>query len=170
MNEQQFREQILPLSQRLFGLSLRITGNRDEAKDVLQDVFLKLWTTRETLHEIKNIAAFATTIIRNQSLDRLRLRKPTIDIDIAGHRIEQEIDPTDNDNAEKLALISRTLKHLSEIQQKVFTMRDIECLEFEQIANETGMTEENVRVTLSRARKRIRELIEERQKVVTCRN
>ncbi len=170
MNEQQFKEHILPLSQRLFSLSLRITGNRDEARDVLQDVFLKLWTTRETLHEIKNIAAFATTITRNQSIDRLRLRNPTLDIDIAGHRIEQENEIPDNENAEKLALISRTLKYLSEIQQKVFTMRDMECLEFEQIAKETNMTEENVRVTLSRARKRIRELIEDRNRTETYRN
>ena len=81
MNEQQFKEQIIPMSRKLFGLCLRMMGDSDEAKDIVQDVFLKLWSTREVLNSIENISGYVATITRNRCLDKIRLRKPTIDAD-----------------------------------------------------------------------------------------
>ena len=67
-------------------------------------------------------------------------------------------------------LITRLIPHLNEAQQKVFTMRDIECLEFNEIAFELGLSEENIRVILSRARKKLRELIENKTMQLTLNN
>ena len=147
------------MSRKLFGLCLKITGNSDESKDIVQDVFLKLWSTREVLNTIDNIPGYVSTITRNRCLDKIRLRKPTIDADYAEAHINKALEEPDDDSQEKLALITRLIPQLNEIQQKVFTMRDIECLEFSEIASQTELSEENVSVILSRARKKLRELI-----------
>lgn len=170
MNEQQFKEQIIPMSRKLFGLCLRMMGDSDEAKDIVQDVFLKLWSTREVLNSIENISGYVATITRNRCLDKIRLRKPTIDADYASAQIHKALEEPDDDKQEKMMLITRLIPHLNEAQQKVFTMRDIECLEFNEIAFELGLSEENIRVILSRARKKLRELIENKTMQLTLNN
>jgi RNA polymerase sigma-70 factor (ECF subfamily) len=64
------------------------------------------------------------------------------------------------DEDERLLLVENALRKLPELQQKVFNLRDIERLEFEDIANELDTSPEHVRVLLSRARKRIKQIIE----------
>ena len=54
--------------------------DEDEARDVVQDVFLKLWQRKETLEEIENIEAFAMRMTRNRCLDVIRANK-TVPID-----------------------------------------------------------------------------------------
>jgi RNA polymerase sigma-70 factor (ECF subfamily) len=162
MDDHQFKEKVLPLSHRLFGLCVKIIGNNDEAKDALQDIFVKLWTSRDSLESIKNIEAYAVTITRNYCLDKLRLRKENISIE----KIYLYDDSEDQVSLEytenyKLNLINSALTELTPIQQKVFVMRDIERMSFEEISINLGITEENIRVSLSRSRKKLRELVKE---------
>lgn len=162
MDDHQFKEKVLPLSRRLFGLCVKIIGNNDEAKDALQDIFVKLWTSRDSLESIKNIEAYAVTITRNYCLDKLRLRKENISIEKIHLYDECEdqinIEYTEN---HKLNLINSALKELTPVHQRVFVMREIERLSFEEISIKLGITEENIRVSLSRARKRLKEIVKE---------
>ena len=64
-----FRTTVLPLSDRLFRLALRITMNRAEAEDVVQDTLLKVWEQRNEWEQIDSLEAFALTICRNRALD-----------------------------------------------------------------------------------------------------
>jgi RNA polymerase sigma factor (sigma-70 family) len=162
MEEHQFKAKIVPLSHRLYNICFRMLGDPDEAKDCLQDVFLKLWAGKESLDSIRSIEAYATTVARNLCLDRLRIKKNNVCIEKAFRR-DDIIDETRlQEPDERLELLGWALKHLSEIQVKIFTMRDIERMDYGEIANELNLNQENVRVILSRARKRIREIIEQR--------
>ena len=79
------------------------------------------------------------------------------------HRLSNDRISDDNyedDIQSKVDLVRKAINKLPEIQQKVFLMRDFEEKEFEEISLEFGLTPENLRVILSRARKRIREIIE----------
>ncbi|NPV51872.1 MAG: RNA polymerase sigma factor [Candidatus Methanofastidiosum sp.] len=143
-------------------MCVKIIGNNDEAKDALQDIFVKLWTSRDSLESIKNIEAYAVTITRNYCLDKLRLRKENISIE----KIYLYDDSEDQVNLEytenyKLNLINSALTELTPNQQKVFVMRDIERMSFEEISINLGITEENIRVSLSRSRKKLKELVKE---------
>jgi RNA polymerase sigma-70 factor (ECF subfamily) len=60
---------------------------------------------------------------------------------------------------QQVRLVKSAMVNLNEIQQQVFTMRDIEGMEFDAISEVLGITSENARVTLSRARKSIREFV-----------
>lgn len=160
MKEYEFKQKVLPLSSSLFSLCIKIMGDKDDAKDALQDVFIKLWTSRESLNNIKSIESYAKTITRNYCIDKLRNKKTTISVDSVQL-------PDDNDDqksiiqkeSERLSLVTAAMKSLSDVQQKIFTMRDLERKSFEEISLEIGLTEETIRVNLSRARKKIREIV-----------
>jgi RNA polymerase sigma factor (sigma-70 family) len=163
MDEHQFKEKIIPLSSRLYSICHRVLGNSNDAKDCLQDVFLKLWTGRDSLESIRNIDAYATTVTRNLCLDRLRLKKNTVPIEKAVFQEDINEEPRfPGFTEERLDMLNWALKQLNEMQVRVFTMRDIERKEYDEIASELGINQENVRVILSRARKRIREIVEHR--------
>lgn len=160
MDDHQFKEKVLPLSKGLFSLCLRIIGDKDEAKDALQDIFVKLWISRESLVDVKNLDAYTKTIARNYCFDKVKLRKIKVSIDTI--HISDDSDDhksTIQEQNDKLNLINIAIKELNPIQQKVFVMRDIDRLSFNEISELIGLTEENIRVMLSRSRKKIRDII-----------
>ncbi|MDX9845784.1 MAG: RNA polymerase sigma factor [Tenuifilaceae bacterium] len=162
MDERQFKETVIPISSKLYSICLRILGNTHEAKDCLQDIYLKLWSGRESLVEVKSLEAYAVTITKNQCLDRLRTRKRTVDVDQIATKADTITEYSDQEFSDpRLQKLNRVLLLLPEVQQRIFTLRDIERLEFDEIAKKMQMSQENVRVTLSRARKRIREIVEQ---------
>ncbi len=142
-------------------LCCKILNNREDAKDALQEVFIKLWTGRGELKSLININAYATTVTRNLCLDRLRTKKIFLNEDqIKGLSNDQEQDDNECTKVRVFA-ISEALKKLNEQQKLVFTMRDIENMEYNEISDQLGISSENVRVVLSRARSKVRDIIKE---------
>ena len=69
MKKISFRDDVLPLKNRLYRLALRITLNPAEAEDAVQDTLIKVWEHREEWEQIESIEAYAHTICRNIALD-----------------------------------------------------------------------------------------------------
>ena len=69
-----FRNDVLPLKNQLFRLALRITLNKAEAEDIVQDTMIKVWNNRDKWSEIDSIEAYCFTITRHLSLDRVKKR------------------------------------------------------------------------------------------------
>lgn len=85
MKEISFRNDVLPMKNELFRLALRITLDRAEAEDVVQDTLIKVWDKRDSWTTIDNIEAFAMTVCRNLALDRTRSRaNNNVSLDIEG--------------------------------------------------------------------------------------
>lgn len=72
MKEISFRNDVLPLKDKLFRLALRITLNREEAEDIVQDTLIKVWNSRDKWQQLESIEAYSLTIARNLSLDRIK--------------------------------------------------------------------------------------------------
>ena len=72
MKEISFRDDVLPLKNVLFRLALRITLNRAEAEDIVQETLIKVWNRRDSWAEIDSIEAFSLAICKNLALDALR--------------------------------------------------------------------------------------------------
>ena len=70
MQEIDFRTDILPLKDKLFRLALRITFDREEAEDIVQETLIRVWNKREEWHKIESIEAFCLTIAKNLAIDR----------------------------------------------------------------------------------------------------
>lgn len=159
MTEYEFDQFVISQSNRLFGFCFKIVGNSDDAKDILQDIFTVLWQRRDKVADIQNVSAFVTTMARNKCIDYIRKNQA-----MAKQRnaIELNAEPeaTGGDNEEeKLALVHFAMKELPLLQQQVLLMRDFQGLEFVAIAEELNLSQENVRMTLSRARKKVKEII-----------
>ena len=64
-----FRNDVLPLKDKLFRLALRITLSREDAEDIVQDTLMKVWSNRAEMGAVSSIEAYAMTMCRNQALD-----------------------------------------------------------------------------------------------------
>lgn len=159
MKAEDFKTVVIPLTGKLYRLALRILGDSSDAKDAVQEVFSKLWSMRERLAEVNNVDAFVTTILRNHCLDKIRTTHTVPMEDFQGrnglvHPESVEDQFIHNDSARIIKLM---IQKLPEMQREIMIMRDLEGLEFEEIQKLTQTNLNHIRVTLSRARKTIRD-------------
>ncbi len=162
MTQKEFLDIINPIKDKLYRFSKRIVGISEEAEDIVQEVIIKLWETREKMHTYKNIEAFAVTVTKNRSLDRLRSKQfqnvslTYESMNNADTSLQKKIET--NNDIENIQLI---IEGLPEKQKLVFHLRDVEGYDFEEIEEMLEMNPNAVRTNLSRARKTIRDTLRE---------
>ena len=78
MTQQEFEQRYLPLAPRLQRMALALLGNADDAKDALQETYLRLWQQSERISELRSPEAFFLLTMRNYCLNQLRSRRKTI--------------------------------------------------------------------------------------------
>ena len=145
---------------RLHGVAAGIAGH-DSAEDVLHDAFCRLWSRHPDIGDESEAIKLSYTAVRNSAIDLFRSTRahPTVAMDDVN---EQPTDEYESTEKEKVATYNTVLRlsrqALNETQYTVFRLHDIEGVTYPEIAQSLGMTQENVRMTLSRARKAIREL------------
>ena len=154
-----FKTSVLPISKKLLRFATHFLKDEDEAKDVVQDVFLKLWQKRDDLGEIENIDAFAMRMTRNRCLDVIRARKVVpIDAETGRKLKEESVDVHSKvEFSESAMQIQMLINKLPDLQRTVMQLRDIEQLTYEEIAEATELQINAIRVNLSRARKKVRD-------------
>jgi len=155
MTKEEFQKQVIPMGDKMYRIAFRLLGNSETAKDVLQELYLKLWEMRGELHKMTSIDAFACTVLKNKCLDKLRLQKDTVDVDILntmGNKPEAAFEKN-----EGVAEIRKLMQMLPDKQKIIMQMRDIDCCTFEEIALLVDTSVNNVRVQLCIARKWIKE-------------
>jgi RNA polymerase sigma factor (sigma-70 family) len=154
-----FKLNVLPLSKKMLRYATQFLNDGDEAKDVIQDTFLKLWQKRDELIRIDNLDAFVMRMVRNRCLDMIRARR-VISLDESTERKLQTDSRDERDFLEQTDTANRIRLLIGKLpgqQQTVMYMRDIENHEYEEIAEVTGMNANAIRVNLSRARKKVRD-------------
>ena len=153
MTRSRFESEARRLRPVLLRAAVSITGNVEDAADVVQEAFLKLWFMRDRLVEYASVDAPARVIVRNLSLNVLRKRHPShSDIDLLSDIPYEE---TDKELSDKLSL---ALESLPDTEQAVLRMKHLEGMETDEIAGLIQSTPGAVRSALSRARRHIREL------------
>ncbi|MEA3317291.1 MAG: RNA polymerase sigma factor [Bacteroidota bacterium] len=161
MNAITFKINILPLNKKLYKFAFAILNNSQEAEDVVQDVFIKLWNLRNKLDSYKSIEAFAMSITKNLCIDKIRLKK-TIQLDEKSYgdfsEIQYQADTT-NENNKTIEIIHKSIKSLPEQQRIIMQLKDIDGYDYEEISQIMKMNINSIRVCISRARKKIREII-----------
>lgn len=157
MTSNEFKNDILPLSDRIFPMATRILGNELEAQDAVQEIMIKLWVKRNKLDQHPNKMGFVFLTARNYCLDRLRLKKKEIVDTISRELIADYFIDEDKSELESLLiLIRKIIEELPENQKEIILMRDIDGFEFDEIVAATNLKIEHIRVLLSRARKQVR--------------
>jgi len=155
-----FRDDILPLKNQLFRLALRITLNRFEAEDIVQDTLIKVWNRRSDWEDIDSIEAFSLTICRNLSLDRIKKKENDNNSleDVKGVEPLSSSNPQDRMiQAERVNLIRQIVDSLPEKQRSCMQLRDFEGKSYKEIAVILDITEEQVKVNIFRARQAVKQ-------------
>ena len=160
MDANDFKRRFLPYHKKLYRTAFRLMGNAQDAEDMVQEVYLKLWKKREELPpDIGNTEAYCVTLTKNLCYDALR----------AAHIEKEERTPEelniaqDSDLFREVAArdevnqVKRIIEILPKQQQQVIVMRDVNECSMEEIEEVTGLSPGNIRVLLSRTRKKIRE-------------
>ena len=160
MKKISFRNDVLPLKNKLFRLALRITLNREEAEDVVQDTLIKIWNSRDRWQQLDSIEAYSLTIVRNLSLDRIKKMENQNDSleEEKTERPDTSSNPSERMiQKEKLDIVKRMIDELPEKQRCCMQLRDIEGKPYKDIAHILGITEEQVKVNIFRARQTIKQ-------------
>lgn len=159
MQEISFRDDILPLKDKLFRLALRITFDRAEAEDVVQDTMIRVWNKREEWTQFGSIEAYCLTVAKNLAIDRSQKKEPQ-NVELTPEMEEEsEISgPYDQlVNNERMSIIHRLINELPEKQRLIMQLRDIEGESYKEIAKILNLTEEQVKVNLFRARQKVKQ-------------
>lgn len=159
MKKVSFRNDVLPLKNQLFRLALRITLSREEAEDIVQDTMIKVWDKRYEWGNIDSIEAYSLRICRNLSLDRLKKRDNQND-SLEEEQLDTVHTSTPQDrliDQDRLRVVKEIVDSLPEKQRSCMQLRDFEGKQYKEIADILGITEEQVKVNIFRARQAVKQ-------------
>ncbi|MBN1388246.1 MAG: RNA polymerase sigma factor [Bacteroidales bacterium] len=166
-DENEFRKLIDANMDNIYVTALRITADEDDARDVVQETFLKVWEKRKSINDNNCIRPYIRRIAVNKCYDLLRKRKSRYRIngiadtsflaEVAG---DSRADYNLNNN-EAVSLLNALASGLSPRQRIVFTMVELEGLSHDEVAEITGMNKTSIKSNLSHARKKIEGVIKQ---------
>ena len=159
MQEISFRNDILPLKDKLFRLALRITLDRAEAEDVVQDTMIRVWNKRDEWQQFESVEAYCLIVAKNLAIDRSQ-KKDAQNVELTPEMAKEADTSGPYDrlvNNERMKIIHRLIDELPEKQRLIMQLRDIEGESYKDIAKVLQLTEEQVKVNLFRARQKVKQ-------------
>ena len=144
----------------LLGTLQHLLGNPDDARDALQEGFVRCWKKRDAVDEIANLRAWVFRVAYNVGLDLLksgwRRRRKAVAV--------EELEPAARDGEpeeralerERLAALRDAIRRLDEKEKDVFLLRQNGALTYEQIAQATGLPVGTVKTAMRRALAKLR--------------
>lgn len=161
MDSEQFRNIVMPLHGVMYRVAFHIMGNADDACDAIQDTLEKLWIRRKTLSSVDNTKGYCIGALKNHCLTLLRQSKTVEHTDTLPDRadstdIHNRIEARDN-----ISRLRQIINGLPELQRRVISLSIFSQCSNAEICSITGLSDQNVRANLSRARHKIKELFTE---------
>lgn len=158
-DEAAWRELVTLHSRRVFGLAYRFTGRADEAEDLTQEIFIKVYRTLDRYRETDGpFPGWLMTVARNHAIDHYRRRKqemlrraedPQI-LETAPSRDEHPIEGLERD--ERARLVHRGLRALPTDLRVPLILCDLQGLPYQEIAESLGLPLGTVKSRINRAR------------------
>ncbi len=159
MTEATFHKEYLSLSGTLYRIAFYMLESEAEAEDAVQELFLKLWDTRDSLDGIRSPKAYCVTLLKNLCLDRIRRARRLSYPEQLPERETPHLQDDEMDEKMRLDQVLEAIKALPDRQREILLLRTVEGLSYEDISRRTGMNELTLRVLLSRARATIRKKV-----------
>ncbi len=164
MDIEEYKNHIKKTKGKMFRSAVKLLGDYEEAEEAVQEVFIKIWEKRDTIRNNSNIEAYMMTVLRNHCLDKFKSKHykyrgaPVEDYEYMLDNREVPIDKQiEYINAAEL--INEIISKFPERWQTIIRMRDMQGYSNSEVAEILNIEENIVKVTLSRTRKRIREIL-----------
>ena len=154
-----FQTEYLPLAGTFYQVAFFILEDAAEAEDAVQELYLKLWDRRDVLDGIRSPKGYGITLLRNLCLDRIRHSRK---METPATLPEPETPGSQDesiDEKERLAKVLAAIKSLPDRQREVLTLRTLDGLSYEEIAQRTGINYLTLRVLLSQARTKLKKVL-----------
>lgn len=158
MDVREFNRVYVPLAEYAYRVAYRILESREAAEDAVQDLYVKLLDSRDTLDEVQSPKAYCLTLMRNLCIDRIRRSRKESHPGNEAFSVSAAPD-SGLIERETIARVLRIVDGLPEKQRRVLKMKVFDGLSYEEISKATGLSMINLRVLLSMARKNIRRMI-----------
>lgn len=156
MTQEIFRDSVFILRDEMYRFAKKFVMSSDEAEDVVQDLMMKFWQTKDKLAEYNNLKSFAMKCVKNECLNRLKHNDVKMNFAAMQLHTSEHYKPEFNNMKEQImGFISR----LPEKQKAVIHLKDVEEYEIAEISEIMEMEENAVRVNLMRARQKVKEQI-----------
>lgn len=147
----------IPLAERFYRVAFYLLESESDAEDAVQELYLKLWSARSSLADVRNPFAYGVSLLKNICIDRIRrrtarqaepLEKAPPLAEVSAHR-HMEIKDT-------LRFLLGEMEKLPQRQREVLKLRAMEGLEYEDISRRTGLSQVHARVLVATARKTLK--------------
>lgn len=158
MDAKEFKQRFLPHHQFLYRVAYHLTGQAQDAEDLLQDLYLKLWQKRNELPAEAVTEAYLVTMIRNLFIDQRRQRR----LDTSAE-LKSEYGPPDDrsldhqvDARDAINLLEELIRQLPTREAQIIQMHEVEARSYEEIERDTGLSQGNIRIIVMRAKKKLK--------------
>ena len=158
MDAREFKQRFLPHHKLLYRVAYQLTGNAQDAEDLLQDLYLKLWQKRDDLPDEAMKEAYLVTMIRNLFIDQRRLKQLDASAELKnddGPPDEQSLD-RQIDSKDEVQQMEGLINQLPERDAKIIQMHLVEDRSYEEIERDTGLSQGNIRIIVMRTKKKLK--------------
>lgn len=156
MTPEEFRESYLTLAESFYRVAFHMLEEEADAEDAVQDLYIRLWNSRDTLGSVRNPRAYGITLLRNICIDRIRRVSAQRRGELTESLPAEGSSDTEICTREQLDMAMKAVEKLSESERQVLMMRVFDELSFEEISERTGKSGLTLRVLLSNARRKIK--------------
>lgn len=158
MEQEQFKQEVLPLREQLFYYAQRLLDDLEDAEDIIQEVFLKLWYMRGELKNYNSVPALSVQITKHLCLNRIKVKNRKQEgAEELRWSTEAQTPYSQLEQKDDVEHLMRIIDRLPGLQQTILRMKHIDGFEVDEIADIVGSNPEAVRMNLSRARKKVRD-------------
>ena len=161
MTERDYNDCVNLYSDNVFRFIVKNIRHEEDAKDIVQTAFEKLWRNRETVNTEKS-KSFLFTVAYNQMIDHIRKIKRITLKDEFNAEIKTYSQPVSNLKKS----LQDALNTLNETQKSLILLKDYEGYSYEEIGQITGLNESQVKVYLHRARLNLRNYLVKPENVI----
>lgn len=147
----------LTLSGRFYRIAYYILDSQEDAEDAVQELYLRIFSGSKNMMDVKNPVAYGTTLLRNICIDRIRRRNAVRTEEIQEYILSDTSGPDETSACrDALKFLLQEMEKLPEKQSQALKMRAFEGLEYQEIAKRMRLSQVNVRVLISIARKQLK--------------
>ncbi|MBR4730680.1 MAG: RNA polymerase sigma factor [Prevotella sp.] len=159
MDAREFKQRFMPRYKVLYRVAYHLTGNAQDAEDLLQDMYLKLWQKRDDLPDEAMKEAYLVTMMKNLFVDQRRHKRIDVSEDIEAHASPPDERSLDEqiDSRDEVKQVEGLLQQLSERDAKIIQMHLMEDRSYEEIERDTGLSQGNIRIIVMRTKQKLRQ-------------
>ena len=158
MDAQEFKQRYMPHYRLLYRVAYHLTANAQDAEDLLQDMYLKLWQKRDELPQEAVKQAYLVTMMRHLFLDQRRLKH------LDTSELKEEASPPDErsldhqiDSQDEARQMEGLISQLPERDGRIIRMHLVEERSYEEIEQDTGLSQSNIRIIVMRTRQKLKQ-------------